>query len=120
MIDIYEKESTFRDQVAMDLEDGSAWFNVEEFGRLHDIAGKKILSVFVADRRGQTIQTRTNSKENPEGIMKSRGILFVRAHEIEGVRADQSLRLDGRLYTVAEARIMQDRVWRIVLEANES
>jgi hypothetical protein len=120
MLDLYARETTFRDQLALDFDDGAAWFNIEEFGRLHDINGKKVLSVFAGDRRGQTIEIRSNSKENPEGIVKSRGILFVRAHEIEGVRADQPLRLDGRLYTVAEARIVQDRVWRIVLEANES
>jgi hypothetical protein len=120
ILDLYAGETTFRDQVALDFEDGAAWFNVDEFGKFHDIEGKKVLSVFVGDQRGQTIEIRANSNENPEGIVKSRGILFVRADEIEGVRADQSLRLDGRLYTVAEARVLQDRVWRIALEANES
>jgi hypothetical protein len=120
LLELYETETTFRDQVTLDLEDGEVWFNLDEFGKFHDIEGKKVLSVFVGDQRGQTITIRTGTNENPEGIVKSRGILFVRAYEIEGVRADQSLRLDGRLYTVAEARILQDRVWRIVLEANES
>ncbi|MDR1621497.1 MAG: hypothetical protein LBS00_03875 [Synergistaceae bacterium] len=120
MLDLYAQETTFRDQVALDLEDGAAWFNIDEFGKFHDIEGKKVLSVFAGDRRGQTIVIRSDAKENSEGIVKSRGILFVRADEMDGVRADQALRLDGRLYTVAEARIIQDRVWRIVLEANES
>ena len=117
-LDIYNNETTFRDQVILDFEDGAVWFNPEEFGAFHDIEGQKVLSVFVGDMRGQTI--RITSKENPEGIVKSRGVLFVRSNEIEGIRAGQSLRLDGRLYTVAEARILQDYVWRIVLEANES
>jgi hypothetical protein len=120
ILDLYAQETTFRDQVTLDFEDGAAWFNIDEFGRFHDIEGQKVLSIFVGDRRSQTIEIRTATKENPEGIVKSRGILFVRADEIEGVRADQSLRLDGRLYTVTEARILQDRVWRIVLEGNES
>jgi hypothetical protein len=121
MLDLYAQKTTFRDQAAMDFNDGAVWFNIEEFGRFHDIEGKKILSVFVGDRRGQTIAIRGSSKETPEGIVKSRGILFVRADEIEGsVKAAQSLRLDGRLYTVADARILQDRVWRIELEANET
>jgi hypothetical protein len=76
--------------------------------------------VFVGDQRGKSIAIKLNTNENTEGVVKARGILFVRADEIEGVRADQSLRLDGRLYTVAEARILQGKVWRIVLEAYES
>ena len=119
-LDLYEKDTTFRDQVKQDFEDGAAFFNPLEHAALHDIEGQKVLSVFVGDRRSQTIEIRTNSKENPEGIVKSRGILFVRAEEIEGVKADQSLRLDGRLYLVTEARILQGYVWRIVLEANDS
>jgi hypothetical protein len=119
MLDLYAQGMAFSDQVALDLEDGATWFNVEEFGRFHEINGEKVLSIFVDDRRGQSIEVR-DTKENPKGVAKSRGILFVRGVEIEGVRVDQSLRLDGRLYTVVEARILQDRVWRIALEANES
>ena len=70
--------------------------------------------------KAQKLDIKLGSNENPEGVYKSRGVLFVRAQEIEGVNANQSLRLDGRLYTVAEARLLQDQVWRIVLEANES
>ena len=120
LLDLYAEETTFRDQAALDFQDGAAWFNMDEFGKFHNIGGKKVLSIFVGDKRSQTIEIRTNSNENPEGIVKSRGILFVRANEIKDIKAKQALRLDGRLYTVAEARILQDRVWRIVLEANES
>ncbi|MBQ9528266.1 MAG: hypothetical protein IJR68_11695 [Fretibacterium sp.] len=120
ILDIYGREETFLEQVAHDLDDGAAWFNPDEFGRFHDINGSKILSVFAGDNRTQKLDIRLNSNENPEGVYKSRGVLFVRAQEIEGVNANQPLRLDGRLYTVAEARLLQDQVWRIVLEANES
>jgi hypothetical protein len=120
LLELYEEATAFRDRAVLDFEDGAAWFNIEEFGRLHDIDGKKVLSIFVGDRRGQAIEIRTDANKRAEGIVKSRGILFVRAEEIVGVRADQPLHLDGRLYTVAEARILQDRVWRIALEANES
>ena len=119
-LDLYETGGTFKDEVAFDFDDGAVWFNMDEFGRFHDIEGKSVLSVFVGDKRSQTLNIRIGSKENPEGIVKARGILFVRADEIDGLKAEQVLRLDGRLYTVAEARILQDRVWRIVLEANET
>ena len=120
ILDLYDAETTFRDQVTLDFEDGAAWFNPDEFGKYHDIEGEKVLSVFVGDQRGQTIAIKLNTNEHSEGIVKSRGILYVRTDEINGVKADQSIRFDGRLYTVADARILQDRVWRIVLEANES
>lgn len=120
LLKLYGKGTTFRAQLAQDLDDGEVWFDPEEFGKFHDIDGVKILSVFVGDQRTQALEIRMNSKENPEGIYKSRGVLFVRGAEIEGVRAEQVLRLDGRLYTVAEARLIQDCVWRIVLEANEA
>ena len=123
-LDIYEGGRSFREQLARDFDDGAVWFNLGEFARFHDIDGKRVLSVVAGDRRGQTggtlIGIKNNSNENSEGVVKSRGVLFVRADEIEGVRATQALRLDGRLYTVVEARILQDRVWRIMLEANES
>jgi len=120
ILDIYGREETFLEQVAHDLDDGAVWFNPEEFGRFHDINGSKILSVFAGDNRTQKLDIKIGSSENPEGVYKSRGVLFVRAQEIEDVKANQPMRLDGRLYTVAEARLLQDQVWRIVLEANES
>ena len=118
-LEIYSRNTTFQENVAQDFEDGAVWFNPDEFGRYHDIEGKKVLSVFAGDQRSQNIAIRLDTKENTVGVVKSGGILFVRADEIGGVRADQTLRLDGRLYTVTEARILQEKVWKIVLEANE-
>ena len=120
ILDIYGREETFLEQVAHDLDNGAVWFNPEEFGRFHDIDGSRILSVFAGDSRTQKLDIRLGSSENPEGVYKSRGVLFIRAQEIEDVNANQPMRLDGRLYTVVEARLLQDQVWRIVLEANES
>ena len=115
--DIYAQDRSFLDCVASDLEDNAVWFNNSEFARFHDIDGVKILSVFTGDKRTQSINIHVDGA-TPEGISKSRGILFCRAQEISGVSADQPLRLDGKMYTVTEARLIQDQVWRIVLEAN--
>lgn len=115
--DIYAQDKTFLDEVATDLEDNAVWFNNSEFARYHDINGVKILSVFTSDRRTQSINIHVDGT-TPEGVSKSRGILFCRAQEIYPPCAEQSLRLDGKIYTVSEARLIQDQVWRIVLEAN--
>ena len=40
--------------------------------------------------------------------------------DIKGsIKAISQLKLDGELYTVKEARLIQDQIWRIVLEANK-
>ena len=97
MLELYDEETSFKEQLVRDFEDGSVWFNVDEFGKFHNIDGKNVLSVFVGDQRGRAIEIRAGSNENPEGIVKSRGILFVRADKIEDVSTHQSFRLDGRL-----------------------
>ncbi|MBR0076723.1 MAG: hypothetical protein IJP96_13330 [Synergistaceae bacterium] len=116
LLKIYEKDESFLDFLAHDLDDEAVWFNESEFARYHDIDGHKILSIFTSDTRTQVINI--NGEQSPEGVNKSRGILFCRKQEISGVNAEQPLRLDGKLYTVVEARLIQDQVWRITLEAN--
>ena len=79
---------------------------------------KKILTLFTNDVKNKSINIRVGNDENPEGIAKGLGVLFVRVKDIKGViKADSSLKLDGELYTVSEASL-QGQVWRIVLEAN--
>ena len=116
--DVYSRDKTFLDFLAQDLDDNAAWFNSSEFARFHDINGTRILSVLTSDAQSRKIDIRVGYDENPEGVSKSRGILFCRAQEISGVNAEQPLRVEGKMYTVSEARLIQDQVWRIVLEAN--
>ena len=115
--DIYARDTTFLDDVASDLDDGAVWFNNSEFARYHNIDGVKILSVFTADTYTRKINIHVDGG-TPEGVNKSRGVLYCRAQEISGVNAEQPLRVDGKMYTVSEARMLQGQVWRIVLEAN--
>lgn len=118
--DMYARDETFLDFLAQDLDDGAVWFNNSEFARFHDLDGRKILSIFTADKRGKTYHITVNEENPPERIQQSGGILFCRAQNISGNwHAGATLRLDGRQYTVSEARLLQDQVWRVVLEANE-
>lgn len=116
--DLYARHKTFLDFVAHDLNDNVVWFNNSEFARFHDIDGKKILSIFTADTRTKTLNIRLSGAENVEGVNESHGVLYCRAQECSGWNAGSSLRLDGKLYTVEEASLIQEQVWRIVLEAN--
>lgn len=115
--DIYAQDSTFLDELASDLEDGAVWFNNSEFARFHDIDGVKLLSVFTANKHTRRI-TISNDNENPEGVKQTGGVLFCRAQEVGHVNAEQPLRIDGKLYTVLEARLIQGQIWRIEVEAN--
>lgn len=116
--DLYAREETFLDELAHDLDDGAVWFNNSEFARFHNVNGKKILSIFTGDIKSQSLNIRIND-QSPEGISKSRGILFCRAQAFkDAINSGQSMKVDKKLYTVSEARLIQDQVWRIVLEAN--
>ena len=118
--DLYARDETFLDFFAHDLDNDAAWFNNSEFARFHDIDGRKILSVFTSDTRGKSLSININGTDNPELLHTSGGVLFCRAQNISGNwNVGASLRLDGRVYTVSEARLIQDQVWRITLEANE-
>ena len=113
--EIYSKEKTFIDFFAHDLEDGAVWFNNSEFARWHEVKGKKILAIFTSDVRSKKINTRLN-EQNSEGVTDTAGVLFFRARDIRGViNAGSQLKFDGELYTVAEARLIQDQIWRVVL-----
>ena len=117
--EIYSKDRTFLDFLARDLEDGAVWFNNSEFARWHEVKGKKILAIFTSDVRSKKINTRLN-EQNSEGVTDTAGVLFFRARDIRGViNAGSQLKFDGELYTVAEARLIQDQIWRVVLEGKE-
>ena len=116
--DVYSRDKTFLDFLAQDLDDNAAWFNSSEFARFHDINGTRILSVLTSDTQSRKIDIRVGYDENPEGISKSRGILFCRAQEIGMPESGALMKVDGKRYTVSEARLIQDQVWRIVLEGN--
>ena len=113
------KKESKRSHVGL-LDDFNAWFNAAEFAAYHDIDGVKVLCLLVSDRRGKTLNVILGDEHNSEGVIKARAVLFIRAQEIEGVKAGQSMSIDGRLYLVTDCRLLQNQVWRIELEANES
>ena len=119
--DLYARDETFLDFLAYDLDDGAVWFNNSEFARFHNVNGKKVLSIFTMDARSQPLNITVGDGRNIEGVTRSQGILFCRVQDIKGeITSGQRMKLDGRLYRVSEARMLQEQVWRIVLEANNA
>ena len=117
ILDLYARDESFIDFLAHDLDDNAVWFNNSEFARYHNIDGNKILSIFTADTK-KSFNINIGGDKRPEGISKNGGVLYCRKQEIIGVNPDQPLKLDGKLYTISEAKLLQDQIWRIVLEAN--
>lgn len=118
--DIYARDETFIDSFAHDLDDCAVWFNESEFARFHMIGNKKVLSIFTKYAVSQAIAYRAGRLDNPEGITKAGGTLYCRVHDIKGnFTAGSQLKLDGKLYTILDASIIQDQVWRVTLEANK-
>lgn len=72
--DIYARDETFLDFLVHDLEDGAAWFNNSEFARYHDLDGRKILSIFTTDKRGNSRYINVNEENPPEHIQQSGGM----------------------------------------------
>lgn len=116
--DIYSRDETFLDFLAHDLDDNAVWFNNSEFARFHDVNGKRILSVFTGNARSQPLNITLGEGQKLEGVTHSQGVLFCRVQDLKRAASGQTMKLNGKLYTVSEARLLQDQVWRIVLEAN--
>ncbi len=116
--DIYARDETFLDFVAHDLEDGAVWFNNSEFARFHDVNGKQVMSVLTTDVRHAKVALRLGSNERPEGITKGAGVLYCRVKDIKNVKTGAKIKVDGRLYLVDDVNLIQEQIWRIVLEAN--
>ena len=118
--DLYARDETFLDYLAHDLDDGASWFNNSEFARFNDINGKKILSIFTANIRSQTVNINVSGVQTRDGVTRSQGVLFCRVQDLKRAASGQSMKLNGKIYTVSEAHLIQDQVWRIVLEANNA
>lgn len=116
--DLYAREETFLDYLAHDLDDGAVWFNNSEFARFHNVNGKKILSIFTRDTRSQTLNIHVSEAQNPDGVTHSQGVFFCRVQDIKSLKSGQPLKIDGRLYTISEASLILEQVWRVLLEAN--
>ena len=80
-----------------------------EFADFNDIDGHKILSILV----------NANEESGTQGVMRSQVILYCKHDDISGLAQDQSVRVNGDLYTVKEFHAISNYVWKILLERNE-
>ena len=100
--DLYARDETFLDFLAHDLDDGAVWFNNSEFARFYDVNGKKKLSIFTQNVRSQTLNITLGAGQKNEDVTRSQGVLYCRAQYLKKVASRQSMKLNGKLYTVSE------------------
>ncbi|MBQ6971805.1 MAG: hypothetical protein IJP86_05555 [Synergistaceae bacterium] len=105
---------TFRQQFLIDTQDFRAWFDPETFGKFHDVDGHKVLGVLVKVRPSDDMPM-----SGTEGYAVSSARLYVRKSDVSGVNAGQSVRIDGRLWTVKYYDDIGEAVYRIGLEGND-
>ena len=113
----YKNRKKFKDYVEQDVGSDALWLDTNAFAKIHDIDGHKVLGVFTSDTQSGTLTLR--EEDNIDGINKSRGVFYCSVNEVAGVHTNQPIKLDGKLYTVSDASVVQEYMWRIVLEANE-
>lgn len=100
---------TFREQFLLDTQDLRAWFDPETFGRVLDIDGHKILGILVS-------HVEDKQYTGTEGYSVSMSRLYVRASDVKGVTAGQSVTVDGTVYTVRSYDLLGGALWRVLLE----
>lgn len=114
ILKLYKSCDNFRDFVHRDIHRN---FFSHEFADFNDIDGHKVLSILVNDTKGVTIPT--SEESGTQGVMRSNVILYCRYEDISGLNKNQSIRINGDLYTVLEFHNIKSYAWRIVLERNE-
>lgn len=115
-MNIYRGWQTLHEAVKEDVSDPELWFDDEEFARWLDVDGHKVLGVLVQDRKTQRHEIPSNEGE---GYAKGRMLLFVRAKDIKGVKARQTIRIDGKIYVVESGHEIQGVVRKIELSSVE-
>lgn len=105
---------SLKNQIKSDLD---LFFNIEEFAELHDIDGLQISAVVDSD----TLKVRSDRRsERYDGIYKGKIAVYVKDADLPSRTVyGQHMRLDGKLYLVAECTENMG-VLEITLEANES
>lgn len=105
---------SFKEQVQKDI---AVFLNLDEFAELHDIDGSQVLAVIDND----ILKIRSDRQsERYDGVYKGEFVVFVKADNLPSRPVyGQHMRLDGRLYQVAECTENMG-VLEITLEANES
>lgn len=82
------------------------FFNMDEFGAIHDIDGQKVPCV---------VTGRKNEAASMDGITRYDRILFVMNKHVNRAESGMTVKLDGRIYTIGSAHLIQGELWRIEL-----
>ena len=116
----YKERKKFKDYVKQDVGSDALWLDTNAFAKIHDIDGHKVLGVFTSDTQtGGAVTLRDEDNFDGVELSKSRGVFYCSVNEVSGGHTNQPLKLDDKLYTVKDASVVQEYMWRIVLESNE-
>ena len=102
---IYEGEQS-------DLLETEAFFMA--FSRMHNLDGHKVMCV-LAPVKNEALK----SSYEHEGVFSTHSVLIVSSDEVQGMKVNDSLRVDGGLYVIAGVSRPSGDIVRIVLEGAE-
>lgn len=92
-----------------DLLETEAFFMA--FARMHNLDGHKIMCVLSP--------VKNEMDREHEGVYASRSVLIVSSDEMQGIKVNDSLRIDGKLYAIAGVSRPAGDIVRVVLEGTE-
>lgn len=96
-----------------DMKSHECFFDAETFAREYEVDGQFILGIMVRSKEFR--------EYNPEtGILNRSGLCFLcRCDDVESVRVNHTVMIDGKTYYVREAQKVQGLYWRIELTIPE-
>ncbi|GIO09665.1 hypothetical protein J31TS6_56930 [Brevibacillus reuszeri] len=108
----------FKDQLSIDL---SVFFNIDEFGEIHNIDGRDLLVVIDKDvSAGRKRKGLSDYYSMSEGLHISKIMLYARVSDFPVVpTADSQMKIDEEYYRVVDCD-KQMGVLEIELEGNQS
>lgn len=109
---LYNQPLNFISQVLLDVEDLDLWFNVNEFAKIYDINGHKVKCVFM----NATHKFRNSKLNAGDLIMTADATLYLKGSDVSDLRAEQTLRINGKLYTIIDVANLQNAIWRVSLK----
>lgn len=107
--------SAFKEIIAEDVH--RTFLNIDEFSDIHVVNGKEMP---VQIDTNEQIEREKRMSQNADGIFLNQKLIYVAASDFGPMpRQDSILKLDGKIYRVADA-VDEYGVYSITIEANKA